>query len=441
MRSHPFSPRSAGLMVLLMLLCAVSLSRGQGVGDTAPQWDLLLKGGHVIDPKNSRDGVMDIAIRQGKIAQVGVNLPVGRALRVVNVEGLYVTPGLIDLHAHVYSGTGMRAYAGDKSVYPDGFSFRVGVTTVVDAGTSGWNNFADFRQRVIDRSQTRVLAFVNIVANGMGLTGEHNPEDMQPQRAADVARENADVVVGFKTAHYAGPGWFAVDRAVEAGELTKLPVMVDFGYLVGERTLEELMETKLRRGDIYTHLYSPYRRELLSDGRLNPALQRGRDRGIIFDVGHGGGSFYWFVATKAVQQGFWPDTISTDLHVGSMNAGMKDLSNVMSKMLNLGMPLPKVIDAVTWKSAQTVRHTEIGHLSDGAIADITVLRLEKGRFGFLDSALARYDGTQRLVAELTLFGGQVKWDLNGIASPSWEGFRYQMRQEPTTPVGPDSHLQ
>lgn len=433
---HPCSLRTLAIPVFGMLLTAM-LAFGQ---QAEPQWDLLLKGGHVIDPRNGVNARMDVAIREGKIARVAEDLPAAQAQRVANVNGLYVAPGLIDIHAHVYAGTGLRAYTGDLSVYPDGFSYRTGVTTLVDAGTAGWRNFDDFRQRVIDRAKTRVLAFVNIVADGMSPYGENDPESMQPAEAARVAREHADIVVGFKTAHYAGPGWFSIDRVVEAGNLAKLPVMVDFGYLVGERTLKELLEVKLRRGDIYTHMYSPYRTELLPSGELNPAMRRGRERGVVFDVGHGGGSFYYFVAVPAIEQGFLPDTISTDLHIGSMNRGMKDLSNVMSKMLNLGMPLTHVIDAVTSKAALTIQRPQLGHLGEGAEADVTVLRLEKGRFGFLDSAGARMDGTERLVAELTIHGGEVMWDLNGLAATPWKEFNYQIRSEPAKPVSPAKRL-
>jgi dihydroorotase len=429
--------RLTAMVALCFLFAAVSPLYGQVA---SAEWDLLLKGGHVIDPRNNINGRMDVAIRQGKIARVGEDLPVANAKKVVNAHGLFVTPGLIDIHAHVYAGTGLRAYTGDRSVYPDGFSYRTGVTTLVDAGTAGWRNFSDFRDRVINRANTRVLAFVNIVADGMSPWGEHNPDTMLPEEAARVARENADIVVGFKTAHYAGPGWHSVDRAIEAGKLTDLPVMVDFGFLVGERTIEELLEHKLRPGDIYTHLYSPFRRELLSNGKLNPALYKGRERGIIFDVGHGGGSFFWFVALPAVAEAFWPDTISSDLHVSSMNAGMKDIPNIMSKMLNVGMPLPAVINAVTWRAAQTIRRPELGHLSEGAEADITVLRLETGKFGFIDSAGARLDGTQRLTPELTIHGGSVMWDLNGLAATPWQQFTYRPRVEPTKPVPPTSRL-
>ncbi len=418
-------------IVALGLLAAVAAAQQP---DAA--WDLLIQGGHVIDARNGVDRIADVAIKDGKIARVAPDLPAAQAKRVVNAQGLYVTPGIIDIHAHVYAGTGLRAYTGDLSVYPDGFTYRSGVTTVVDAGSAGWKNFGDFRQRVISRAHTRVLAFINIVANGMSPRGENDPKDMKPREAARVAKENADVVVGFKTAHYAGPGWYSIDNAVEAGRLANLPVMVDFGFLVGERTLKELLESKLRAGDIYTHCYSPFRMELLPDGTVNPAMRNGRKRGILFDVGHGGGSFFWNVAVPATKQDFWPDTISTDLHVGSMNGGMKDLANVMSKMMVLGMPLKDVVAAATWRAAQTIRHPELGHLSEGATADVAVFRLEKGNFGFLDSAGARLDGNERLRAELTIQGGVVRWDLNGIAADDWTKFKYTPRVEPTKPVRP-----
>ncbi|MCC6265587.1 MAG: amidohydrolase/deacetylase family metallohydrolase [Bryobacterales bacterium] len=422
------------------LLRAIAAASLLAVFATAQQpddrWDLLLRGGHVIDARNGIDRIADVAIKDGKIARVAPDLPAAQARRAVDARGLYVTPGIIDIHAHVYAGTGLRAYTGDLSVYPDGFTYRSGVTTVVDAGSAGWRNFADFRQRVIDRAHTRVLAFVNIVADGMSLSGENDPKGMQPKEAARVAKENADVVVGFKSAHYAGPGWHSIDNAVEAGRLAGLPVMVDFGFLAGERTLKELLETKLHAGDIYTHCYSPFRMELLPDGTVNPAMRNGRKRGVLFDVGHGGGSFFWNVAVPATKQNFWPDTISTDLHVGSMNAGMKDLPNVMSKMLVLGMPLKDVIAATTWRAAQAIKHPELGHLSEGATADVTVFRLERGRFGFLDSAGARMDGNERLRAELTIQGGVVRWDLNGIAADDWSTFKYKPRVEPRKPVLP-----
>jgi len=390
-----------------------------------PRYDLLLKGGRVIDPKNGINKVLDVAVSGGKIALVAPDIPAAEAKSVAGVAGLYVTPGLIDIHAHVYTGTGLRALTGDSSVYPDGFSFRSGVTTQVDAGTSGWRNFPDFRQRVIDRSQTRVLALLNICGVGMAPSGENDPNDMDVAEAVKLARAHADIVVGFKIAHYGLPDWREVDRAVEAGKQLDLPVMVDFGHLRGPRSLRELLPDKLRPGDIYTHCYSGWRDELVENAKVNPAMIAARKRGVIFDVGHGGGSFFWFVAVPAFEQKFFPDSISTDLHTGSMNAGMKDMVNVMSKILNLGVPLEEVVRMSTWNPAREIKRPGLGNLDVGAEADITVLGLEQGKFGFLDSAGARRMGERRLVAELTVRKGVVVWDLNGRASVDWKVFPYR----------------
>jgi dihydroorotase len=407
--------------VVLPLSIAIS---GQALGQQPRadrKYDIVLRGGHVIDPRNGTSAVRDVAIASGTIAAVEAHIDTDAAIELVDVSGLYVTPGLVDIHVHVYTGTGeAHSYAGDNSVYPDGFTFRAGVTTVVDAGSSGWRNFDDFSARVISRSRTRVLAFLNIVGHGMrGDAFEQDLGDMEAPPAADVARRNRGTIVGIKTAHYAGPEWTPVERAVQAGTAADIPVMVDFGKNQPERPIGELVTAKLRPGDIYTHVYSGLRNELDRPGHLNPALFEGRKRGVIFDVGHGGGSFLWRVAVPAVQAGFLPDSISTDLHIGSMNAGMKDMLNVMSKFLALGVPLDDVIRRSTWNPAREVKQEALGHLSVGAVADVAVLRVERGTFGFVDSNGARLRGTERLVCELTMREGKVVYDLNGITRPDW----------------------
>jgi dihydroorotase len=384
-------------------------------------YDLLLKGGHVIDGKNKISAVRDVAIADGKIAAVAADIPAAQAAKVVDVSGLYVTPGLVDMHVHVYAGTGQRrVYCGDNSVYPDGFTFRVGVTTVADAGSSGWRNFPDFKDRVIDRAQTRVLAFLNIVGKGMAGPPEQDLGEMDAKAAAETALRYKDTIVGIKTAHYAGPEWTPVERAVEAGTLANIPVMVDFGTFRPERPFQELVLKKLRPGDIYTHTYLSWVPMLDDDGRILPYLFEARRRGVIFDVGHGGGSFLFRQAVPALRQGFGPDSISTDLHIGSMNAGMKDMLNVMSKFLNMGMPLDEVILRSTWAPAREIKHEELGNLSVGATADIAVLRVEEGSFGFVDTYGARMKGTRKLICELTVKSGQVVYDLNGITREDWE---------------------
>ena len=386
----------------------------------AQPYDLVLKGGHVIDPKNNIDRVLDVAISKGKVARVGANL---QGIRNVDVSGLYVTPGLIDLHVHVY----LWKQAGGEAVQPDAFSFRSGVTTMVDAGSAGAKTFDDFRDRILKHAKTRMFAFLNIVGAGMGTGREDIPAELDPDAAIRVAKANPEWIVGFKSAHYNGPGWESVGGAVKAGEATKLPVMVDFGRLNATRSLNALLLDKLRPGDIYTHCYSGHRTELGEDGKLNPTMQAGRKRGIIFDLGHGAGSFYWYVAVPAYQAGFVPDSISTDLHVNSMNGGMKDMANTMSKLLNLGSSLADVIRMSTWNPAKEIQRPQLGNLDVGADADIAVLRLERGQFGFLDSAGARRAGDQLLSAELTLRAGKVVWDRNGRAADDWEKFPYQKR--------------
>ncbi len=287
---------------------------------------------------------------------------------------------------------------------------------------SGWRNFGEFRDEVVNIEKTRVFALLNIVGHGMGgrMDVEQNTKDMDPVRTAECARRNSDVVVGIKVAHYAGPEWIAVDRGVEAGSLANMPVMIDFATFRPERPFQELVLKHLRPGDIYTHTYLHVVPMLDADGRLLPYLFEARKRGVIFDVGHGGGSFSWLQAIPAVKQGFVPDSISTDLHRESMNAGMKDMLNVMSKFLNMGMSLDDVIACSTWHPAREIRHEELGTLSVGSVADVAVLRLVHGDFGFVDSANLRMKGDRKLVGELTLREGEVVWDLNGISSEDWD---------------------
>ncbi|MGA7415777.1 MAG: amidohydrolase/deacetylase family metallohydrolase [Bryobacteraceae bacterium] len=386
------------------------------------QYDLLLQGGHVVDAKNSVSAVRDVAIRDGKIAAVAPHIDAASALKVVNASGLYVTPGLVDIHVHVYASTGeIHSYAGDNSVWPDDFTFRTGVTTVADAGSSGCRNFEDFKEHIIDRSKTRVLAFLNIVGAGMrGPKYEDVLADMDPKPAAEMALRHKDIIIGIKTAHYTGPEFTPVENAVQAGTLANIPVMVDYGTNHPEsRPLADLLTKKLRPGDIYTHMYSGLRNELDDTGHVNKGMWEGRKRGVIFDVGHGGGSFAWRVAVPAVQQGFLPDSISSDLHIGSMNSGMKDMLNIMDKFMAMGLSVDQVIALSTWNPAREIKREELGNLSVGAPADVAVLRVEQGKFGFTDIYGARLAGTQKLTCELTIHNGLVVYDLNGMTRPDW----------------------
>jgi dihydroorotase len=392
----------------------------------AQEIDLLLKGGRVIDPKNNIDSEMDVAIADGKIFRVAANIPANTATKVVDVSGLYVTPGIIDMHVHVFQGTDTDSYIanGPTSVLADAFTFRAGVTTVVDAGSSGWRNFRLFKKQSIDRSQTRILAMLNIAGTGMyGRFEEQNVDDMNPVMTAHmINRLFPDILVGIKASHYWGD-FTQVDRAVEAGELADVPVMVDFGEHQPPNSIESLFMEHLRPGDIFTHTFSygPSNRETVVDENDNvkPFIFEAQKRGIIFDVGHGGGAFTWRQAIPSIEQGFKPNVISTDLHTESMNRGMKDMSNVMSKFLNIGLTLGEVIQRSTWNPANVIQRPDLGHLSVGSEADVAVFNLKKGDFGFVDIRRTKINGSQKLEAELTIRAGDIVWDLNGISRIDW----------------------
>jgi len=369
-----------------------------------------------------------VAIADGKVAEVAEQIASTKAKQTIDVSGLYVAPGFIDLHTHIVSGSGLKGTLPvEQNVYVDSHTLRSGVTTAVDAGTTGWRNFPDFKKKIIDfvstdrgYVRTRVLALLNTVGHGeAGEKYEQDVGDMDPKATAEAARKYKDFVVGIKTAHYRAPDWEAVDRAVEAGKLADIPVMVDFGTFQRERPFEEMVLEHLRPGDMYTHTYHGSVPMLDDKGKVRDYLFQARKRGVKFDVGHGGGSFWWRQAVPAVRQVFLPDSISTDLHVISMNGGMKDMTNVMSKFLNLGVSLDKVIEMSTIAPAMQIKRPELGHLSVGAVADIAVLRMEHGEFGFLDVRDVRLDGTKRLRCELTLREGVVVWDLNGLAAEDW----------------------
>lgn len=395
-------------------------------GTTAQNFDLLIKGGQLIDAKNGLNKVMDVAIKDGKIAKVDTNIPESQAQLVVDAKGLLVTPGLIDIHSHNFHGTEPDAYLSNSytALPPDGFSFPNGVTTIVDVGGAGWRNFRQFKENVIDRSETRVLSFLNIIGSGMkGGAIEQNLADMNPKLTAMVAKQYPEYVVGVKLAHYSGFDWTPAELAVEAGNLANIPIMVDFGGSEPELSLETLFMEKLRPGDIFTHAYAHVdgRTPVVNeDGKVEDFAFAAQKRGIIFDVGHGGGSFRFDQAVPAMKQGFQPNTISTDLHTGSMNGGMKDVINVMSKFLNMNMTLQDVVERTTWNSAKVIKREDLGHLSVGAVADVAILNLRKGDFGFIDVTKKKMRGDQKLECELTIREGKVVYDLNGLAAEQWD---------------------
>ena len=385
-------------------------------------YDLLLQNGHVIDAKNNIDRVTDVGIKDGKIAAVGDHLNARDAAKAIDVQGMFVTPGMIDLHTHVYASTGERgSYAGDESIWPDGFTFRNGVTTVVDAGSSGWRNFEDFKDHIIDRSQTRVLAMLNIVGAGMrGGRYENNLEDMNGEATAWMAKRYPGVIVGIKSAHFTGPEWKPYIEATKGGDIAKIPVMIDYGSNRIERPMPELLAKYLRPGDIYTHAFSGLRGEQdLETLGPNPGMLVGRKRGIYFDAGTGGGSFRFRVAYPLIKDGFKPDSLSTDLHIGSMNGNTKDMLNVMSKFMAMGLTLQEVVADATWHPAREIKQDTLGNLSVGSPADVAVLTLEHGKFGYWDMDNMKMMGDTKLSCELTVRDGKIVYDLNGISMDVW----------------------
>ncbi len=392
----------------------------------AQTYSILIKGGHIIDAKNNINEVMDVAIHDGKIAKVAKNIDVTMGMQIVNAKGMYVTPGLIDLHTHVFAGSENGSYSnGNAALSPDGFTFRSGVTTVVDAGGAGWKSFDTFKRNIIDKSQTRVLSFLNIV--GMGMRGgnyEMDLDDMDPQKTAEKAMANKEYIVGFKHAHFLRADWRPIQKIVEAGTIANMPVIIDLGgneLPGGKVLLDDLFFKLLRPGDIYTHTFTEIaRRDPIVDPQtrqLKSYIIAAQNKGILFDVGFGGSSFNFNQARPAIKAGFLPNTMGSDLHIGSMNGGMKNQLNVLSIFLSMGMDLPGVIARSTWAPARAIKREELGHLSEGAVADVAVLSLLKGSFGFKDVAGNRQEGTQKLECEMTIKGGRIVYELNAISEP------------------------
>lgn len=404
---------------VLLIICQFSY---------AQEIDILLKGAHLIDPKNKIDSKMDVGIVNGRIARVANDIPIGSAKKIIDVTGFYITPGIIDMHVHVFQGTDKYSTSvgnSSRSQQADAFSFRTGVTTVVDAGSSGWRNFPMFKEQTIDKSQTRILAFLNVIGNGMiGRFQEQDVNDMNPvMNAHMINRLYPTILVGIKSAHYWGE-FTSVDKAVESGKLANVPIMVDFGEHNPANSIESLFLKHLRPGDIFTHTFSEIStgRESIVDEKtrkVKPFVFEAQNRGVIFDVGHGGGAFSWAQAVPAFQQGFYPNVISSDLHDQSMNSGMKDMANVMSKFLAVGMSLQDVILRSTWNPAQVIQRPDLGHLSVGAEADLAVFNVREGKFGYTDVRKIAVTGTKKLEAELTIRAGKVVWDLNGLSGQKW----------------------
>ncbi|WP_221929924.1 amidohydrolase/deacetylase family metallohydrolase [Fodinibius sediminis] len=400
-----------------ILVCLLPVCAG------AQSYDLLLKGGHVIDPKNGIDQSMDLGIKGKTIARVARDIPPGEALKVIDVSGLYVVPGLIDPHAHVFFGSDPEKgfNGGASSVSPDAFSFRSGITTIVDAGDAGWRNFPDFRKQVIEQSDTRVLAFINIFGHGLTSgSGIYKMDDIDIDSTLSMVRRYPDDIVGVRIGHFLGKSWVPFEAALKSAQQSNRPLLLECH--TPELSLDELLE-RMRPGDIFTHAFGAVNDRLSildEEDKIQSYVLEAREQGIVFDVGHGGGSFHYSLAVPASEQGLFPDTFGTDLHRYSMNGGMKDMLNIMSTYLTLGQRLKEVIAGGSWKAAKAIQRSDLGHLDEGGVADIAVLKVEKGNFGYVDSGGNRIDGNKKLNAELTIREGEIVWDQNGLSAKRWQ---------------------
>ncbi len=392
------------------------------------KWELLLKNGYLIDPSQKRNIVSDVAVRDGKITEIGPALPSTSSEKVIDLQGSYLVPGLIDMHCHIYP----TAYDNPDClpcIHADAHLFQNGVTTAVDAGTCGPGDFYKFKENFIDQSQVRILCFVNIASGGMvNLCTEQDPSCFHPEAAAGIAKTFPHIVVGIKTAHYwvnkpfdtLHMPWASVDKTIEAASLCQKPAMFDFQPTFPDRSYEDLLLKKMRPHDIHTHVYAQQFPILDQDGNVSSFLFKARDNGIVFDLGHGAGSFWFRNAIPAYRQGFYPDTLSTDLYFDNICGPVFGMTNLMSKYLNIGMPLEEIIYRTTQRPAEILRHPELGTLRKGSCADIAVLQIENGKYGFYDGGHARMDGSQKLECIMTIRNGKIVYDLNAYSMVNWE---------------------
>jgi dihydroorotase len=409
-------------------MALVAGQEGSAMETHTPAYDLLLRGGRVVDPFNHLDRRMDVAVKDGRIAAVGEDLPDTGAVQVVDVSGLAVTPGILDIHTHCYEfRPGPRSYV--EGLNADAHFLPSGVTTTVDTGTAGWQHFLDFKENTIDRRKVRILAFLNIARSGMvDKDSEQQLADLDPRTAASVAAAFPEIIVGIKSAHYwtslpwdaQHTPWASVERALEAGELCGRPVMVDFWPRPPERSYPDLILKQLRPGDIHTHLYAQQFPVLAAGGQVSDFLFQARERGVKFDLGHGAASFWFRNALPALRGGFPPDSISTDLHMANVNGPVISMAHTMSKFLAMGMPFDEVIRRSTTNPAHLIGRAELGTLSPGGEADIAVFQLAEGECSFADCGKARLRASQRLECRLTIRAGQVVYDPGGLTMPDWE---------------------
>lgn len=391
------------------------------------KFDLILKNACVLDPSQKINKICDVGIKDGKIAEVTSVISSISGEKVIDLSGYLLVPGLIDMHCHIYPSFPVEK-DGLPNINAEAHMFQSGVTTCVDAGTCGIRDFVHFKERVIDKSILRILSFINIANGGMvNLTSEQNIDEFKPEAVAAMVKAFPECVVGVKTAHYwvgvpedeRHPIWESINQALEAGELCNKPVMVDFQPNLPQRTYPKMLN-KLRPGDIHTHVYAQQFPILNEHGEVNEFLFEARKRGIVFDLGHGAGSFWFRNAIPSLKQGFYPDSISTDLYHDNVAGPVFNLLNIMSKYLNMGMPIEDIIYHTTVRPAEIIGHPELGTLKEGSCADIAILNVREVECGYADSGRASIKGNYRLECILTLRDGKVVFNPNALGMPLWE---------------------
>jgi dihydroorotase len=377
-----------------------------------PSYDLLIKGGHVIDAANGIDAVMDVGIAGRVVAGVEADIPASQGRRVIDASGMYVTPGLIDIHAHTTGFSG--------AMFPEEMCFPYGVTTMVDCGGSGWRTFDQFNKDTIMKSAVRVFALLNIVGQGMEGDVEQDIEDMDAELTAAKIRQRSDIIVGVKVAHFQGTGWESIDRGVEAARLSGTFCLVDQNSKP-TRPFDEMLK-RLRPGDGTTHCFGYGKPMIGNDGKVKDHYIEARKRGIKFDVGHGNNSFSFSMAQPAIEQGFPPDTISTDMHRMSLHTSRAVMTEVMSKFLAMGMPMAEIVARSTWEPAKWIGHTELGTLTPGALADVSILEFVDRPARLSDSGPTGYrimEAEGRLINQMTIKDGVVRFDYDGLGKDDW----------------------
>lgn len=370
------------------------------------KYDILLKGGTAIDPAQGLNAIRDVAIADGVIAAIDSDIPDTSAKQIISVKDKYVTPGLIDIHTHVYYGVTTWGIKADN-ICPSS-----GTTTIVDAGSASWATFPGFREFIAEPAQTNILNYIHISGIGLvyGPVGEmHDLAYADPDRVADTLIANRDITVGVKVrqgkSQVGDNGVEPLKLAIKAAEQAGTPIMCHIGAGVPLQDVLELM----RPGDVITHCFQGNGDNIIDDkGKILPEAWQAQEDGVIFDVGHGAGSFHYEVAQRAMEQGFISDVISTDLHTGNINGPVYDLPTTLSKLMHLGLPFEAVIEKATVNAAKAInREKQIGNLRIGTTADVAVLELLDGEFEFYDAHDTKFIGSQKINTTLTIRRGEI----------------------------------